>query len=45
MPKIDKTVLVGVGNCLEMCSKGILTATPHRVNNQGKDYDRKDMDR
>jgi len=45
MPKIDNTVLVGVGNCLQMWSKGILTATPHRVNNQGKDDDRKDMDR
>ena len=45
MPKIDNTVLVGVGNCLEMWSKGILTATPNRVINQGKDDDRKDMDK
>jgi isopenicillin N synthase-like dioxygenase len=45
MPKINNTVLFCIGDCLEMWSKGILTATPHRNNSQEKDDDRKDMDR
>jgi len=45
MPKINNTVLFCVGDCLEMMSKGILTATPHRNSSQEKEDDRKDMAR